>query len=150
MRKIGFILFIFIISLQVKAETDTYRAVFDCSIGDLTYIQNRLWLIQKTATMLKKDNKKYEFIITMHGQCVKILKENIQGNESEKQKIEQIQETLEVLNKFYKINIKACNIALKRLNLNKDNIVDFIQIVPNSWITLIKLQNQGFALIPFK
>ena len=150
MKKLGILFLLFIFSISIYAQENIYRAVFDCSIGDLNFIQNRLWLIKKTAQMLKSEKNEYEFVITMHGQCVKVLKEDYTGTEAEKQKIEQIQETLEILNKFYKVDIKACNIALRRMNLNKNNILDFAQIVPNSWITLIRLQNNGFALVLFK
>ncbi|WP_461831963.1 hypothetical protein [Aquifex sp.] len=36
---------------------------------------------------------------------------------------------------------------MKRMKIK--NVPEFVNVVPNSWITLIELQNKGYAFIPF-
>ena len=62
-------------------------------------------------------------------------------------KVKLIQSQLKTLKEFYNVKMKACNIAMKRFKIKK--VPEFIEVVPNSWITLIELQNKGYAFVPF-
>jgi len=128
-----------------------YKAVFDCSSSNERFILSRLFLIQKTAENFKEDNLNYKFEITMHGGCVLFLKKKLSDFPKKKRLIIQdIQNQLEILKELYGIEIKACNIALSRFNLSKKDILDFVDIVKNSWQEIIILQNNGYALVPFE
>lgn len=73
------------------------------------------------------------------------------NNASKKRyQIEDLQNQLEILKELYKVQIKACNIALNRYGLKKKDIIDFVDIVKNSWQEIIILQNKGYALVPFE
>ena len=139
---------LFVFSLSFAGE---YRAVFDCSSSNARFVLNRLFLIQKTAEDFKEDNLKYKFEITMHGGCVLFLKKkNYDFSPKERLIVQDIKNQLEILKELYGIKIKACNIALTRYNLSKNDIVDFVDIVKNSWKEIIILQNNGYALVPFE
>ncbi len=124
------------------------KAVFDCAVGDLDWVSLRLSLIKKTAESLLREGKEYEFVVTIHSHCIPIVEKNYKKLLQKKaKKIEFIQSQLRTLKELYNVEIKACNIAIKRGKIS--GVPSFVDIVPNSWITLIELQNKGFAFVPF-
>jgi len=145
MKKVLFVVLFFSFSFAQE-----YKAVFDCSSADERFVLNRLFLIERTAKDFKEDSLKFRFVITLHSGCVLFLKKNLFTFPPKKRIIIQdIQNQLEILNEFYDIQIKVCNIALNRYKLRKKDIVDFVDIVKNSWQEIIILQNKGYALIDF-
>ncbi len=81
--------------------------------------------------------------------CFVSEKEPIHFSTKKRIIIREIQNQLEILKELYDIQVKACNIALNRYKLEKKDIVDFVDIVKNSWQEVIILQNKGYALIDF-
>ncbi len=124
------------------------KAVFDCAVGDLDWISLRLSLIKKTAESLIREGKDYRFVITIHSHCIPIVESRLSRFKKGKaRKIEFIQSQLKTLKELYDVEIKACRIAMDRGKIK--SVPKFIETVPNSWITLIELQNKGYAFVPF-
>ena len=145
MKKFLFVLLFFSFSFAQE-----YKAVFDCSSSDERFVLNRLFLIERTAKDFKEDGLNYRFVITLHSGCVLFLKKNLSTFPPKKRIIiRDIQNQLEILKELYGLQVKACNIALNRYKLKKKDIVDFVDIVKNSWQEVIILQNKGYALIDF-
>jgi len=141
------IVFLTLILLSI-AQTKELKAVFDCAVGDLDWISLRLSLIKKTAESLIREGKDYRFVITIHSHCIPIVEKNLKKFPPKKaKKIEFIQSQLRTLKELYDVEIKACRIAMDRGKIS--GVPNFIETVPNSWITLIELQNSGFAFVPF-
>ena len=127
---------------------DKLKAVFDCAVGDLDWISLRLSLIKKTAESLTREGKEYSFVITIHSHCIPVVEKNLKRFPKKKaEKIALIQSQLRTLKDFYNIEVKACRIAMERGRIK--GVPKFIETVPNSWITLIELQNKGYAFVPF-
>ena len=150
MNRILLFLFSFLFSFFAvfSGEVNKLKAVFDCATEDLDWISLRLSLIKKTAEGLMKEGKDYSFVTTIHSHCIPIVKKDLSGLPKERRKkIELIQSQLKTLKDFYNVDIKACRIAMKRFKIK--NVLEFIDTVPNSWITLIELQNLGYAFVPF-
>jgi len=147
MRKI-FIAVLIPIFVATAGEPNTYKAVFDCAVKDLDWISARLSLMRKTAESLIREGKDYEFALTIHSHCIYIVEKNLNRFSKKKaKKIEFIQSQLKTLKELYNVDIKACDIALKRGKIA--SMPKFVERVPNSWITLIELQNKGYAFVPF-
>lgn len=128
-----------------------YKAVFDCESNNARFVLGRLFLIERTIKNFKEDNLKYKFEITIHGGCVLFLRKDLSKFSPRKRhQIEDLQNQLEILKELYNVQIKACNIALNRYGLKKKDIIDFVDIVKNSWQEIIILQNKGYALVPFE
>ncbi len=127
---------------------DKLKAVFDCAVGDLDWISLRLSLIKKTAESLTREGKEYSFVITIHSHCIPVVEKNLKRFPKKKaEKIALIQSQLRTLKDFYNVEVKACRIAMERGRIK--GVPKFIETVPNSWITLIELQNKGYAFVPF-
>jgi len=63
--------------------------------------------------------------------------------------VKMIHKRLKDLKDKYNVKIEACEIALNRWKIGKDDRLPFIDTVKNSITRVIKLQNDGFALIPY-
>ncbi len=136
------------VSLALGQEEKPLKAVFDCAVGDLDWISLRLSLIKKTAESLIKEGKSYRFVVTIHSHCIPVVNKDLSGLPKKKaEKIKFIQEQLRTLKEIYEVDIKACRIAMERGKVKA--VPSFVETVPNSWITLIELQNSGYAFVPF-
>lgn len=130
------------------AQDKKLKAVFDCAVGDLDWVSLRLSLIKKTAESLVREGRDYKFVVTIHSHCIPIVEKDLKRFPPKKvKKVEFIQSQLRTLKELYNVEVKACRIAMDRGKVS--GVPDFIETVPNSWITLIELQNSGFAFVPF-
>ena len=147
MKLVVFAMVVFL-SISFSQEKEPLKAVFDCAVKDLDWISLRLSLIKKTAESLIREGKDYKFVITIHSYCIPIVEKNPKRFPKDKaKKIEFIQGQLRTLKELYNVEVKACKIAMERGKIT--GVPNFIEVVPNSWITLIELQNAGYAFVPF-
>ena len=148
MKNIFVLLFILLGTLGAKE----YKAVFDCSSSDAGYIKSRMWLIDKTMSMIEKRGDKAEFVITLHGGCVPMISKDydmIVPDEDVKN-IKQAQKHLTDLVKNRGVKVTACAMSLAVNAIEKADVVDFVKISENSFIDTIAYQNDGYALMTFK
>ena len=144
----SFLLIFLLLACPSLRAGEVLKAVFDCATGDLDWVSLRLSLIKKTAETLLREGKDYRFVVTIHSHCIQIVNGDLSRVPREKaKKIEFIQSQLRTLKEIYNVDIKACRIAMERGKVSK--VPEFVETVPNSWITLIELQNSGFAFVPF-
>lgn len=125
------------------------KIVWDISIGDEKVFTDRINLIQQTADSLRKRGITPVFALGIHGPATKFVTKSLEGTKFEKDKIEKKEDIQSALLKMTEsgIKIKQCSIPLKRNNITKDNIVNFVEIVDNVWETIAALQNKGYAYI---
>ena len=145
-------LFVACIALMVSLKATEYKAVFDCSSKNFNYLQSRIALIEKTASMMKEGGGAMDFVLLIHSGCTPIsaiIPENL-VKESEVGFITNIQSKLEQLHKNHKVKIVLCELAMKHADMEKDEVLPFISFSPNSFIDAISLQNRGYALMTFK
>lgn len=56
---------------------------------------------------------------------------------------------IETMENLYKKGVKfvACNNALSAYDIKKENIIEFVDVVPTGVLELVKKQNEGYAYI---
>lgn len=56
---------------------------------------------------------------------------------------------IEIMENLYKKGVKfvACNNALTAHDIKKENIIEFVDVVPTGVLELVKKQNEGYAYI---
>lgn len=148
MKYIFILFFIFLATLQAKE----YKAVFDCSSGDANYIKTRMWLIDKTMTMVEKRGDKATFAITLHGSCVPMISKEFDFIVPDKD-IDDIQKAHDYLKDLATkrgVKVIACAMSLASNAIDRKDVVDFVEISANSFIDTIGYQNDGYALMTFK
>ncbi|MBN2870271.1 MAG: DsrE family protein [Campylobacterales bacterium] len=123
----------------------TTRAVFDCAAKDMKFVASRMFLIEESAKELKAKNVPYEFVLTIHSGCTPIAVEE-EGDDEVKRGISQ---RLKKLHAEYGVKIEACEIALERFGIEKNDLPSHVGSVRNSITRVIELQNDGYAFIPY-
>ena len=134
----------FAVMISSLMASDTYKAVFDCANGDMKFVNSRMWLIEETAKELSAKKTDYEFVLTIHSKCTQIVKKSHQDKI-----VKSIHKRLKDLKEKHNVNIEACEIALNRWKITEDDTLPFVDTVKNSITRVIKLQNDGYALIPY-
>jgi len=145
-----YLLFLTLTLAALHAEI--YKAVFDCSSDDASYIKSRMWLIGKTIDMIEKQGNKTDFVLTLHGKCVPIvskLYDEVVDDEDEED-IKQAQRYLTTLAKKRGVKVIACAMSLEFNDIAQKEVLPFVTISPNSFIDTIRYQNSGYALMPLK
>lgn len=124
---------------------DANRVVFDCSSGDMRFVSSRLMLIDSVANELKTSGESYDMVLTIHSGCTPISTSEIDDDPIKMK----ITDQLKALATNHGVKIEACEIALDRFGIELSDLPSHIGSVKNSITRVIKLQNSGYALIPF-
>ncbi|NOR57085.1 MAG: hypothetical protein GQ474_01010 [Sulfurimonas sp.] len=145
-------IFILFFMLFGTLQAGEYKAVFDCSSGDAHYIKTRMWLIDKTMTMIEKRGDKANFAITLHGSCVPMISKEFDFIVPDKD-LEDTQKAHDYLKDLALkrgVKVIVCAMSLASNAIDKKDVVDFVEISANSFIDTIGYQNDGYALMTFK
>lgn len=145
------LLFLFILSCIVL-QAKEYKTVFDCSSSDADYIQSRMWLVGQTIDMIEKQGDSADVAITLHGSCVAMVskKYDMHVADKDKKNIKKAQDYLVKLSKRKNVVITVCAMSLAANSIKESEVLPFIYIAPNIFLNIIKYQNDGYALMPFK
>ena len=144
--------FIAVLLICGALQAKEYKAVFDCSSSDASYIKSRMWLVGKTLDMIEKQGDKADFVITLHGGCVAMIS-NVYDeivDEEDEEAIKTAQESLIRLVKEKKVKVIVCAMSLAANTLERKEVLPFVTISENSFIDTISYQNRGYALMTFK
>ena len=148
MKYLLILVFVFFESLQARE----YKALFDCSSGDAYYLKTRMFLINKTVDMIEAKGDTTDFVMTLHGDCAVLISKNYEDvvADNDLPDIGQAQEYLKVIIKKKKLKAITCEMSLKRNAIEKNEVLDYVEISENSYIDAITYQNDGFAIMTFK
>ncbi len=149
MKYIIFIWLIFFANLQAKE----YKAVFDCSSGNASYIISRLFLVERTMDMIEKEGDSVKFALTIHGKCATIVSKNIDEVVFDEDKVallEKARKQMIKLIKKKKVDVTVCAMSLNANTIEKADVIQDVKISKNSFIDTIAYQNDGYALMTFK
>jgi hypothetical protein len=138
----------------LKADSDVKKVVFDLTTSNLTTIEKRLINgvafsnkhYQSASTVL--DNR-----VVIHGDAYKffvkdILKTKCKEDKKLQAKAKDIHEKLASLANRYNVKFLMCGVGMKAREIEKDNILDFVEVIPSAMIGLIDAQNDGYAFVP--
>ena len=142
---------IIIVTLGIL-QAEEYKAVFDCSSDNASYIKSRMWLVGKTLDMIEKKGDTAKFVITLHGGCVSMVSKLYDEivDEADEADIKKAQEYLGELVKKKKVKVIACAMSLNANAIETKEVLPFVVISDNSFIDTIYYQNRGYALMTFK
>jgi len=127
-------------------QVDKQTVVFDCSSADKKYVASRLWLIDTSIKEYLENNTAYEVVLTIHSGCTDIVSKNVVDDNK---MMKNIHKKLAKLSRYKHVSIEACQIAVDKFDIKHTDLHPFIKLVPNSITRVIKLQNDGYAFIPF-
>ena len=145
-----YLLFLTLTLFTLHAET--YKAVFDCSSDNASYIKSRMWLIGRTIDMIEKQGGRADFVLTLHGGCVPMVSRSYDEvvDDDDEEDIKQAQTYLKALVQKRGVKVIACAMSLEVNAIEPKEVLPFVKISPNSFIDTIHYQNIGYALMTFK
>ncbi len=143
---------LFLTTIVFSLHAETYKAVFDCSSHDASYIKSRMWLIGKTIDMIEKQGDKADFVLTLHGGCVPIVSRSYDDvvDDEDEEDTKQAQTYLKTLAQKRGLKVIACAMSLEVNDIEQKEVLPFVKISPNSFIDTIHYQNSGYALMSLK
>lgn len=138
------------------AEDETKKVVYDLTTKDVAKFEKTILKgITAHKAYFESNLQELEVTIVIHGDAYKffvkdpkttIYKDDTKllANYSElKKRIHSLMDT-------YEVEFLMCGAAMPRKELQKNQIVEYVKIIPNSTIGLITKQNEGYAYIPAK
>ncbi|MDP3301330.1 MAG: DsrE family protein [Sulfuricurvum sp.] len=146
--------FILILAVSLHAEEIVHKVVFDLTTGDSkTFEKIILSGIPVQKTHFENKMEELEVAVVIHGEAYRFFVKNLTNTPYKKDTtLSKLQETfLKRLTgsvNTYKVSYFMCESGMKRNKIVKENVYDFVTLVPTSTIGLIEKQNEGYAYIP--
>ncbi|EDZ62148.1 protein containing DUF1791 [Sulfurimonas gotlandica GD1] len=150
-----FILLLAFIGL-LSAEDATPRVVIDLTTSSVAkFEKNILKGIEVSKTHYRNNLKELEVAVVIHGEAyryfLKDLKGTIYKDDKELIKVHaDLKKRISTMSEAYDVEFLMCKVGMEKNKLEKNNLFDFVQLVPTSTIGLIDKQNEGFAYIPVR
>lgn len=146
--KLLLLLTVAVMTLQAKE----YKALFDCSSGNFSYVKSRMWLVGNTIDMIEAQGDTASVVLTLHGKCVPIVSEAFDEVVDDKDipNTKKAQAWLIELSKRNNVKVIACSMSLQSNDIDEDDVLPFVTISDNSFIETIMYQNEGYAFMAFK
>ena len=147
-------LLILSLSVLLSAEDVVHKVVFDLTTGDFkTFEKIILSGIPVQKTHFESKMEELDVSVVIHGDAYKFFVKNLAKSPYKNDTVlAKLQETfLKRLSgsvNTYKVSYFMCESGMKRNKILKENVYDFVTLVPTSTIGLIEKQNEGYAYIP--
>lgn len=153
---IGLVLAFFMVS-GVVAQPDNRRAlegmtqakvVWDITNSNPAFLSVQMQVINETYQNLKQAGLEPEMTLAFHGQNVRFLTEDLETVELEQMvQVEQFNTHLNALLKLKGVRAEVCSIANRVFGVENVKIRPPLEVVGNSYVSFISLQNKGYAMI---
>lgn len=147
-----FKLLLLLTAAAMTLQAKEYKALFDCSSGNFSYVKSRMWLVGNTIDMIEAQGDTASVVLTLHGKCVPIVSEAFDEVVDDKDipNTKKAQAWLIELSKRNNVKVIACSMSLQSSDIDEDDVLPFVTISDNSFIETIMYQNEGYAFMAFK
>lgn len=149
--------FLLTIMLGVLLQAqDVNKVVYNLTTTSLETIENRFIKGVVTNKNYYEDQlKELDVMVIIHGDAYKFFvedpKKTVFKDDKEINKAyKSLKERLKSLAETYDVKFKMCQVGATNKKLTREDIYDFVEMIPNSVIGLIDAQNDGYAYIPVK
>lgn len=127
------------------------HAVFDITTENPKKLKFYLELIAESATSVQAQGVKPVFVLAFRGPATRYISSSRdQFDPEQAETADQIAELLDRLAKLPNVTLEQCGVAARVLKVQRDTIHPTVNVVGNSWISLMGYQNRGYALIPVR
>ena len=122
------------------------KIVFDINLKDAPSLALYLKVIHQTHGDLVRQGVTPEIVLAFRGLAVTLI-QHPQGAEKAGDAVVQVGNLLTEL-KALGVRMEACNVATQLFNVPRENLLPGVELVGNTFISLMGYQHQGFALVP--
>jgi intracellular sulfur oxidation DsrE/DsrF family protein len=129
----------------------TGKVVWDISMANPETLALYLSVVRETYDDLVRQNVKPDMVLAIHGLPVRYVRKDVSDLPFEAMPhIETINEVLDDLKGRPGVRIEVCSVANRLMGVENGSIRDGLQVVGNTWVSLIGYQAQGYAVIPIQ
>lgn len=143
------------LGLVLQAQ-DVQKVVYDLSTTSLETIEKRFIKgIVANKNHYENQLKELEVVVIIHGDAYKFFvedpKKTIYKNDKEIKKADKaLKSRLQSLADTYDVKFQMCQAGATSNKLTREDIYDFVEMIPNTVIGLIDAQNDGYAYVQVK
>ncbi len=126
------------------------RAVWDFTTGDARRFCDRLALIIDTGEEFLRRGVRLDFVLLLHAGATQFGARSLRGTKFDKPDAADLAPAHELLRRFTGMGgrVVVCGIAMERSAIAADNVIDCASIERNVIVSLVALQNEGYAYMP--
>jgi intracellular sulfur oxidation DsrE/DsrF family protein len=126
------------------------RAVWDFTTGDARRFCDRLSLIIDTGEEFLRRGDRLDFVLLLHAGATQFGARSLRGTKFDKPDAADLAPAHELLGRFTGMGgrVVVCGIAMERSAIAADNVIDCASIERNVIVSLVALQNEGYAYMP--
>jgi intracellular sulfur oxidation DsrE/DsrF family protein len=126
------------------------RAVWDFTTGDARRFCDRLSLIIDTGEEFLRRGDRLDFVLLLHAGATQFGARSLRGTKFDKPDAADLAPAHELLRRFTGMGgrVVVCGIAMERSAIAADNVIDCATIERNVIVSLVALQNEGYAYMP--
>lgn len=130
------------------AGLENGRILWDITIGDPERLIARLSVIEETYDDMVRQGLEPEMMFAFRGSAAGLIAATTDHLELEDvSAVRHIHERLEDLLARDGVHMEACSIATRRFDLTQDDLLPGIQLVGNTFLSIMGYENQGYATI---
>lgn len=133
---------------------DSKKVVYDLTTSSLETIEKTLIKgIVTHKTHYENQLQELDVIVVIHGGAYKFFLKDVrqttfQKDEEAKKITPDLAKRLASLHETYGVEFWMCQAGATKYKLTRQDILDFVKLIPNSAIGLIDAQNDGYAYLP--
>lgn len=142
--------------LSLHAEEGIKKVVFDLTTGDpKRFEQNVLSGIVKNKNHYENNFQELNVAVVIHGESYKFFIKDLSTTRYGKDRSllsvhSEFAKRLQSLTDNYHVKFYMCQAGMNHLKVMKEDIYDFVTIVPTSTIGLIDKQSEGYTYVPIR
>ncbi|WP_018139988.1 DsrE family protein [Thioalkalivibrio sp. ALJ7] len=130
------------------AGLENGRILWDITIGDPERLIARLSVIEETYDDMVRQGLEPEMMFAFRGGAAGLIAASTDHLELEDvSAVRHIHERLEDLLARDGVHMEACSIATRRFDLTQDDLLPGIQLVGNTFLSIMGYESQGYATI---
>jgi intracellular sulfur oxidation DsrE/DsrF family protein len=125
------------------------KVAFDLTNGDPKQLLTYLNVIDETRQSLINQGVKPDFILTFRGPATKLVQTDLnQLKPEDREHASKIAERISQLKAAPGVtSLEQCGVAVRTVGTKPENVLPQIQVVGNSWISLMAYQSKGYGYI---
>lgn len=126
------------------------KGLFDINLTHAAKLELYLSVIKKTHADLINQGSKPEFVIAFRGASVRLISSEIWSFSEEDQ--QSLITSASIIRELQKLGVtfEACSIATDLFKVDNLTLLPGVQVVGNTFVSLIGYQAKGYSLIPIQ
>lgn len=129
---------------------ETGKALFDINVTHASKLELYLSVIKKTHADLIRQGSKPKFVIAFRGASVRLISSETWSFSEEDQ--QSLAKAASIVKELQELGVKfeACSIATGLFKIDNSTLLPGVQVVGNTFVSLIGYQAKGYSLIPIQ